>query len=370
MLLPLLRLFMVQGMTGTALFVLLLPGALNGQTVRIADGPPQCASCRIQLEHVVRLGRSTDDVSLTPTTAVAAFGANPVAFYLSHTYEAGRIAKYSRSGSFESLVGRPGEGPGEISGVFPPLIRLSGDTLYAVNRERVVVFDARGEHVRTFRLPFAPGSAVLLSDGRLAVTRRPDGSGLQSVQVMSATGGGLQRITFPELEKLSPPARWSLFGLASGRGFWVAADNRYRIERWSPTSNRIAVEREASWFPPYADQPRGAPVMAPSRPLISGVWESAASSTLLWVAAEVPDAQWRPTRIKPDEVMSQDFSSFFDTIVEVLDLGTGRVHAAERFDLWLRPVTGVPDLLYSPGITELGETYVDVWRTILTADRR
>lgn len=82
------------------------------------------------------------------------------------------IRFFSPSGEFLFGVGRDGEGPGEFREPYD-LARFAGDSLLIrdLKNQRVSIFDANGQFVRSYQLPMPPFVALIgaLFDGRLVV---------------------------------------------------------------------------------------------------------------------------------------------------------------------------------------------------------
>ncbi len=63
---------------------------------------------------------------------------------------------YDSSGMFLQAVGRPGRGPGELSGMLR-LFRCGGDTLLVTEANAISVFSPSGHFVRSHRVSWSPG---------------------------------------------------------------------------------------------------------------------------------------------------------------------------------------------------------------------
>jgi hypothetical protein len=85
------------------------------------------------------------------------------------------IKVYAKSGEFERLIGRKGQGPGEFH--LPSGLDILGGKLYVADsaNRRVQVLDTKGEYLSGFRVPFRPYGVLALAPDRIVVMSLPTG---------------------------------------------------------------------------------------------------------------------------------------------------------------------------------------------------
>ena len=129
----------------------------------------------------------------------------------------------------------------------------------------------------------------------------------------------------------------------SGNLVAVTALGRYEVEVWSADGRlvrRFRREPKDFKYPPApTSNPTRSSDLPPPDPWISAAWVD--STGLLWTAAVVPDKTWR-AGVKLDKVGHGtevgwqidvvDPTRYADTIIEVLDLKSGRLVARTRLD--------------------------------------
>lgn len=83
------------------------------------------------------------------------------------------IKIFSKSGDFDGVIGRKGQGPGEFH--LPSGLDILGDGLYVADsaNRRVQVVDAKGRYLSGFRVPFFPNRILALGPDRIVVTSLP-----------------------------------------------------------------------------------------------------------------------------------------------------------------------------------------------------
>lgn len=85
------------------------------------------------------------------------------------------IKVFSKSGAFEYVIGRKGQGPGEFH--LPSGLDVLGDRLYVADsaNRRVQVVDTKGKYLSGFRIPFSPHRILALGPERMVVMSLPSG---------------------------------------------------------------------------------------------------------------------------------------------------------------------------------------------------
>lgn len=133
------------------------------------------------------------------------------------------------------------------------------------------------------------------------------------------------------------------FNLASGRNGEIIAspvNYRYVVEMWDTTGTLTQrMMRDADWFTPWtvADRAARGPRSRPLPRITSVHYDDQGR---LWVAAVVADRNWRrpPQRSRTGErtgvsgMSVGELARYYDTIIDVLDIRSGRVVLSQRFD--------------------------------------
>jgi len=123
---------------------------------------------------------------------------------------------------------------------------------------------------------------------------------------------------------------------------WSAHRNRYRISRYGlDGAEKTRIERISKWFVPYTFRSRGAPLRAPTEPMVSGIHQD--GDGLLWVEVQRAPASFTPIPDPPPGVerpidQYRDLSQFLHTTIEVLDPVAGELVARREFDEFVKLV--------------------------------
>lgn len=310
-------------------------------------GDPECRDCRIEIAHIVTLGDSTDTATVLPNAAGRECMVGKLStgeYILSGVAGGGFLSVYDATGKPVRTIGRKGAGPGEFRSPLRVAVG-SGDSLYVLDdaNSRIQVVSAAGAYARVFPTRDRYRSFTLLPGDRLLLFRLPKsrndrlfhGFDREGREVMSF-GTPLQPDSALDLEN------W-LVARAPGGRFWTASIWSYELRRWSgPDSLDLAVIRKAEWFPSPSVFSEDVYVRVPPPPLLLHAWED--DNGRLWTYTAVADPEWRPgmgMRVTPAWQ-----EKVFDTIIEVIDLGSGRLLASHRYPSRLAPLCSSP-LMYT-----------------------
>ena len=295
-----------------------------------------CEQGEISIELVAEIGAEDDGGMLVSTvTSVSYLADGRIAVFDWH--DGGRVRLHESDGRWAFNLGRPGDGPGELSQ--PAFTHLDTDGHLVVldpDQRRLTRFSEDGGAVlETIRLAtFATMTRVLpLSDGRMVVIGQrtseesiglpahlleSDGSLLRSFG--GDVFGGWDSGGFTRVASHSP----------NGRA-WVAPLDEYRLELWDLDGTLLRTfDEEPEWFNSSAERriPRSPDAPEP-RSSIRGVWEDGGC---LWVASNVAREDWPDRLVETDESTatagSYTFSGhpderFFLTRIQLLDPETG-----------------------------------------------
>ncbi|HET9066246.1 MAG TPA: hypothetical protein VFN22_10550 [Gemmatimonadales bacterium] len=253
---------------------------------------------------------------------------------------------FDDGGNFLGLLDAPSTA--ESSFVQPLFTRLGPDgTIWVFDAAaRVLVFDAMRRYQRTVALPIAPWDAVVLADGRLAVTSSAYGTPLPWF-LLDRDGRVVRR--FGDGGEVVPSPRRIVAG-HNGTVWTLTMTHRQRIEHWDTAGTLLtALEPTSTWFTSY-DRITSPSDSSPPQSTIQDGWVDADGR--LWLVGKAADVLWRSglgssgiSIVKPDQV--------YDTVVEVRDPDTGALVESARFDVSY-PFVVEPGILMRPRVIEGG----------------
>ena len=325
-----------------------VPTVLAGQQVVTIESQPSCGSCSIRLTPLATVGSAGDSVLLVPYSWLvwAPWGQ----FYAAPVATPGVVAVYDQTGKQTGSLGHAGSGPGEFFGI-RNVVPIGGGGLLVNDGPRLSILTTTGRPVRSAPLPLgvATFNIAALPDGRFVVNNRR-ATGVARL-VLLDTALALVRPLGQALAQSAPDRDALAMVLAAGdSGTIIAAQalGTYAIEVWDTTGAlRRRIIRNADWFRPYAPaerQRRG--LSSPPLPAINSTYY--AGEGLLWIAGTVADRRWTPpapaadagersarTGIRERQSAGWDVAfgtSHFDTMIEVLDLTSGRLVTTLRLD--------------------------------------
>jgi hypothetical protein len=313
----------------------------------VVEGGPDCPDCKIELTHIVTLGDSTDTASVQPNAAGRECMVGKLStgeFVLSGVAGGGFLNIYSATGQPVRTIGRKGAGPGEFR--FPLRVAVgSGDSLYVIDdgNARIQVVSATGAYVRVFATRDRYRSFTLLPDDKLLLFRLPTSRDDRLFHEFDRAGHEVMAFGAPtQPDSTLELENWLVASAPQGR-FWTASHWSYELRRWSgPDSLDLTVERRADWFASPSVFSADVYVTIPPPPMLLHAWEDDANR--LWTYTAVPDPNWKPgmgMRVTPEWQ-----AKTFDTIVEVIDLSSGRLLGSYRHPSRLAPVCSSP-LMYT-----------------------
>lgn len=292
----------------------------------------QCDRCEIVIERTATLG-DDERGPIGPIATLATFADGRIAF----SYDAAdaEIMIFERDGRFVQRVGRRGQGPGEFTSI--RFLRTAGDGFAAIDgaQRRITVFGPELDVRWTVPTQlYVLGDVLALADSVIVlngVDPRPDAVG-PLLHVVTPSGVSARFGADPEGFRFDQEFGMGRRLARSPGGFWVARTTRYLIEEYTPSGERRrVVEREVDWFRPHLTAPTPPGPDGPT-PFIVDVQEEGG---LLWVLVAVADRDWSRAAAQTIEGPALGVGNrngFFDTVIEVLDPGSGRVVASTRVD--------------------------------------
>lgn len=338
----------------------------SGQDVLIRGDTASCARCRLILEERVALGSGSAFLDPGVSEPNGVVRATDGSYYLVHAFDLTRIQVYDAAGRYTRSIGRGGRGPGE----FLMIRHLRGDGRCALHvldprNARWTVMGPDGRVLREATLGLNPRSIAMLEDGNLIAAgqfRTRDRVGYL-FHVIDTAGQVVHSFDeHPYRLDASSPQR--AVAPASSHTFWAAHATEYRLDEWRTNGERVrSIVRDASWFRPHLSA-RTYTSPVPQQPRID--WIHRDREGLLWVFVRVQDARFRETQTG-EFGFDGRLDRFYDTVVEVLDPGAGRVIASNRFDHYFTGFAA-PDELVSYRVTDDNIPLIEVWQVTIRKD--
>ena len=353
-------------MTGPMLLLALVslaPTTAAAQNVTVLT-EHLCDTCSIEITPDVVLGTDGESVVGIAWDIQRLEDGRFVMAFQDVTYE---FTVFSADGSDYRRVGREGEGPGEYAHVF--FVREQGGQFHVFDRRkrRLTVLDRDFEVVRTASVGCGGcngNDMAVLPDGTVALNyfeprgddrdQRSNAKSGFAVHIVAKDGQLRHALHEIPIESPFVPAedysRW--LETASDGSLLVAQRRRYRIDRWDPETGELlqTFVREADWWP-EAEQ-TGLP-REPGEPPGRAILETRQDGQeRLWVHITRPTADWRDHIVGTDRDANPERGGrvrygpgAWETLLEVVDLKTGRILLSEVLELAGRPFLIAPGWL-------------------------
>jgi hypothetical protein len=348
----------------------------SAQNWRPIQTDAACSQCRtIQLQRAVSLGSEIGEGYVSSPAGIAFWRSH---WILTHWAKRSSMSIYTHAGEFVRDVGRNGDGPGEFR--LAGRLLVSSDTLFVLDHAlaRVTAYDSLWTLLGTRSVP--TGNAI-------SFDRTPSGQFILSAVVNSReTMGRPLHLLTPDGERISsfgvdtiivrpdlPHRNQRLIALGPMGDLWSVRRTDYVLERWDLSGEkRDELRRGADWFPPHG---RGGFVARdkPPNPTINAFWID--SDDRAWIGIEVPDAEWRRAVVSKGIVQGRELwgfeseDAYYDTIIEVVDLRSGRLVARGRMDQALTSAR-YPGLIVTYREAKDGSQVIDVWRPRINPNQR
>ncbi len=261
-------------------------------------------------------------------------------WFASSTEGARQVGVFHAQGRLQTLLGRQGEGPGEYARIWRVQVG-PGDSLYVYDRHlsRRTVYSPGLDMIRVDPLP--PGrfrDVVTLANGRTVISaliQTPESAGYP---LHFVSGAGAVERSFGVDVAVYPPrdaeALDRTIAVDDGGRIWSAHVADYRIETFDASGRKMAefAGRPAWW---RSD-------VWPDRPTVWGIAFDRVEPDILWIRTIVPvpaaPAPRRTPRAGASEIgtrpSQEDNDARTDTMLEALDVRTGRIVASRRFPEW------------------------------------
>lgn len=331
-------------------------------------GEPNCSGCTIQMVPLLTL--QSNQPAGGPRFPATVVKLDQGGYVLAPTYEPGTAAVFHADGRVAGILGRFGEGPGEMKNV-QSASRWFGDSIaIAHDRNRISVFDPSLGYVR---------SLVLNSSSFLTNDIKPSRHGALLARRTGTAGGsdfGLR-----EFSSVGEPLRG--FGtsteLGAGRIYaalveandtlWAADAGRYAIDVFTRDADSVitTVTREADWFPTNATRNEwgGLPAVQDFVRVREGMF-------LVLLRRPRPDYRVQgasppsSSGAAPAARQQLDYSAMlerFEQVIELLDVRKGEVVAQLRIpDRWIGGFIDDDELYSYETDSATGEPAVGIWR--------
>ncbi len=350
--------------TTTTLFSIGALVFLGGGMEALPAQVPDCPPCELRLSRVLELSSRAGVYTPSMTSMLARFSNG--SFILSPLAVNPQLVLFGPEGQMLSSYDKAGSGPGEFESGPWPFVG-PGDTLYAVDRQRLLRFDSDLNPLDTRRmdLPVRSGLAFL-SEGRLVTDgrRRLNPTMISPVSILDSSGVILRSLEPTQAEHA---VGITLLAESSGGGFWLMRSNDSEIRRRSPEGElETSFEVQRQWFQEWSEFLPGEGITVRPRPYNSSITEI--SPGRLLITTWVPEEKWEPVSsegtFRPTGI---DWSDYYDTIFQLVDAQTGEVLASSREDKALYLVRGTRDHFHS--VREEGDGHIahEVWRVALAA---
>jgi hypothetical protein len=284
--------------------------------------------------------------------------------------EPGKFAVFSPTRSFERVVGRVGDGPGELRDI-ASLHATTGDTIWVAccGGSRISAFLPSGRFIRTHALESQAQNFMFFADGSFvanAVVSTPSSLGhplhlYRDGRIMKSVGaapGPFVPATRRTMGRAMTeyPGRDSLF--------LALPPNRYDVEVWSRTGHLVETwTRRPSWFSGWSTGATAPPwIERPQTSLVALWWFD--SNTIATMAV-LPDANWKPMKFEPTMAAFLPPLSATEQLVDrhldFIDLSSRRSVASVQIPANIAGVVG-RNLLYEVEEDEDGQFSLRIWR--------
>lgn len=338
---------------GTTVLACFLSGTDAGaaqQSVqdRVVTGEPSCETCEIRIVDRVALGSIDDEVSPSGSVRVV-LGRNDGFYLISDNLPLPGVMSYAPSGEFRGILGREGEGPGEMGRSWRLGSTPDGSLyVYDVLQAAVHVFGAEGDWQRTVRPVVSPlHGPVPLGDSILAIVpgsvRPPEVPDREVVLYHSHTGEILGGVGPVGPFVSGQPTSVSAVADGGDGTIWLARGGAEVIERWTASSQEAGALRWEEGWVRYA-RPDGRTAVF----LGAHLWQDTENG-LLWVVSNSPDPSYvapPPSGLEPGQPLPVGYmdpaslNARHSPIVSVVDPERGQVLAHRMMDRYVHSVLG------------------------------
>ena len=337
----------------TTLAILGVTMQAEGQVKELSEDPT-CRTCRI--EYVIRdtLGSIDDPASPGPIAEVIRLSDGR--FLVSSSTMGPQVLVYSPGGDFQRVIGREGDGPGEMRSA-PLLVRLPDDTIamFDSRQGRISLYSSDGSFVRGMLIGMRAMSFAPRPDGGFVIgvvgAPRQGAEGMEAAHLISTDGELEASFVRVDPEQRSPFTMVRRFTVTPDGRIWGAAMSGGRMEEWSATGELLRAFEIMN-----PDLQRVAPMrLDPNEKRPAQVADlSVDSMGRIWIYLVVPDPDLKPGPLDP----AMSTGALIDTKILVMDPDKEVVVAVGSFDNLIRPLGN--GWVFELVDTELGDRKVSV----------
>lgn len=313
---------------------------------RVVTGEPSCVECEIRVVDRVALGHVDDEVSPAGPVRVALAGDGGFYLISDHLPLPG-ILRYAPDGTFLEMLGRQGDGPGEMGRSW----RLGGAAdgtllIYDLPRAAMHVFGPDGAWLRTLQ-PVNPVLFGPLPVGDTIFAIVPAGARPREVPDREVVlydahdGTVLGGVGPPSPFVAGQPSGVSSMAAGTGGRIWLGRGGTGVIEEWTLTNELVGTLEWDEGWPGFArSDGRTAAFLA------GQLWQDPESG-LLWVVSNSPDPTYvapPPPRVEPGQPLPSGMldpaglNARHSPIVSVVDPAGGQVLTHMMLDLYVHAV--------------------------------
>jgi len=334
----------------------------------------QCVTCEVVLKRIVSLGdRDSSGALHGRPIAIASIASG--GFAVVNPPPGGPVLLYGTAGQFVGYLGKKGKGPGEME--MAAGVASGAGRMYAWDflNARLSVYDLRGRYLYS-AFQTAATQAVIDGFSVANVSALTAGNRVAAISIIDSSGRIIRVVDLQEPSN-RPEDSWRISRSISAisHGFWSSRVDRYELTRWSIDGKAThRVRRNVKWFPAVETRTAFVRGEYPNAELL-GAQED--SHGLLWTFIRVTSPAWReglgPPRVSRSPNGRPSYQYFdegklFDTMIEVIDLKTGKLVASTRQPGYFAYPLG-NDLVGSYGQNENGEPIITVWELKVSGKR-
>lgn len=324
----------------TVILVVVAVGAFGcGRSPQVPHQGDDCQPCEVHLTHIATIDGSAEEAFLPDRMVyVVAFSSGDFA---TPTANGTAVAIYDSLGKFRTLLGKPGNGPGEFQRIRRIFVG-DGDSLYVHDwgTGRLTVFGPDLRLVRSTAFPY-PVAGVLPSGDFWVAEQVAQAELIGHPVHIIARSGDHQRsfgMTPPDFSPLRPLATRRLAASTRQGHLVTVAPGRYVVERWDPSDGERLDSFEVhsaditpvdAWPDDERERPPG---------VIEAIWADSLGHFVFLL--RVPDKQWAPRSNANTEApyTHTEYDAMFDWIIEFVEPISRRPIARLRHPtaLWAR----------------------------------
>jgi len=336
-----------RGLTLLPIFAALFgTGSISAQRRMAVSDVKTCAACTIRMGLIAVLGenRGSGKLPAVPNSVVRDWKGR---FVLADADSPPLLFD-----SVGNYLGYLGSTQNRFRGVSE--ISWKDSTVVMVDelRRKILFADTGLRRVSTTDWRWTVSDLRVLSPSRVALSSNVQTRAHIGLPVLVVEGSGEVSIALGEADTVAwfRPEQRTWIARGSSAHLWLAKERAYRLEEWTEAGELLTrVTRSPSWYQAIRngrqtlDEGPGSSIRA--------VYFS---DSLLWVIVSAADSNWRSaiTEVVTTEGRTyrvNDYDKFLDTVVEAIDVRSGKLIASSRFDFVVSHIAA-PNMAVSPSI--------------------